>query len=314
MPGRRPPRGQPYARAVADDPLLEIADELYSLPVGDFTAARDARAKELKAADKELSARVKALKKPSVAAWVVNLFVRREGEQVDQVIAVGEALREAQANLDAAELRALTRQRRQLTAAVTGRARAVAGDEGQRLTDALADQVEATLTAAMLDEGAAKAVRSGLLTTALAATGVEAVDASAAVALPDALGFAAPAREASAEPAARPELRVVPDPEADEKKRRAARERLDAAEVEVATAQEAYDVAATEVAHLEARTMQVQAELDELRRRIAELEATAEEVDDELSDAEDVRAEAEDTLTGAKQARDAAAAALEKLG
>ena len=299
---------------MADDPLLGIADELYSLPVGDFTAARDARAKELKGSDKELSARVKALRKPSVAAWVVNLFVRREGEQVDQVIAVGEALREAQVNLDGAELRALTRQRRQLTAAVTGRARAVAGDEGQRLTDALADQVEATLTAAMLDEGAAKAVRSGLLTTSLAATGVEAVDVSAAVALPEALGFAAPAREASDEPTARPELRVVPDPEADEKRRRAARERLDAAEVEAATAQEAYDVAATEVAHLEARSMQVQAELDELRRRIAELEATAEEVDDELSDAEDVRAEAEDTLTEAKKARDAAAAALEKLG
>jgi hypothetical protein len=72
--------------------LLAIADELYGLPQDEFTPARDARAKKLKA-DKELAAAVKRLKKPSVAAWVVNLFVRRESAQVEQVIAVGTALR-----------------------------------------------------------------------------------------------------------------------------------------------------------------------------------------------------------------------------
>ncbi len=102
------------------DPLLELADELYALPLGDFTPARDALVKEHKA-DKELAARLKALKKPSLAAWVVNLLVRRDAAQVEQVLGVGAALREAQANLDGEELRALTRQRRQLTAAVTTR-------------------------------------------------------------------------------------------------------------------------------------------------------------------------------------------------
>ena len=58
-----------------------------------------------------------------MAAWVVNLLVRREAEQVEQVLGVGAALREAQANMAGDELRALTRQRRQLTAAVTTRAR-----------------------------------------------------------------------------------------------------------------------------------------------------------------------------------------------
>ena len=52
-------------------------------------------------------------KKPSTAAWAVNQLVRHETEQVDQVLAVGEALREAQRTLDGEELRALTRQRRQ---------------------------------------------------------------------------------------------------------------------------------------------------------------------------------------------------------
>ncbi len=302
-----------YARRVSTDPLLAIADELYGLAVADFTAARDSRAKELKTTDKALSARVKALKRPSAAAWAVNVFVRRETAQVEQVIAVGAALREAQANLDGDELRALTRQRRQLTAAVTTRARACAADEGHRLSDSVADQVEATLTAAMLDEGAAAAVRSGLLTAALAATGVDAVDVASAVAAPDALGFTASAREAEERPPSRPELHVVPDPEADQKKRRAAQEKLDAAEAEVTQTQEAYSAAAAEVGQLEARTMQVQAEIDELRRRIAELETTAEEIDDELSDAEDVRAEAEEALAAAIRDREAAAALLARL-
>ena len=49
---------------VATDPLLEAADRLYGLTLPEFTPARDALAKELKGGDKDLSARVKALKKP----------------------------------------------------------------------------------------------------------------------------------------------------------------------------------------------------------------------------------------------------------
>src|SRR5688572_11126459 len=72
--------------------LLEIADNLYALALGDFTPARDARAKELKGT--ELAAPVKALRKPSLAAWVVNLLVRRDAAQVTQVLDLGTALRE----------------------------------------------------------------------------------------------------------------------------------------------------------------------------------------------------------------------------
>ena len=99
------------------DELLEIADELYALPPAEFTAARDAKAKELKGTD--LAGAVKALKKPGIAAWVVNLLVRRESGQVDQLLSVGAALRDAQAAMSAGELRTLTKQRRQVTAAVT---------------------------------------------------------------------------------------------------------------------------------------------------------------------------------------------------
>src|SRR6185437_4179733 len=106
--GSRPPSGR---RTLArwstplTDSLLEVADELYALPLDRFTPERDARAKAAKG-DKDLVAALKALRKPSLAAWVVNLLVRREAGQVEQVLAIGAALREAQEGMDGAELRA----------------------------------------------------------------------------------------------------------------------------------------------------------------------------------------------------------------
>ncbi|WP_460798357.1 hypothetical protein [Nocardioides pacificus] len=305
------------ADAPDTDALLVVADALYALPLPEFTPARDARAKELKAEDKELAARVKGLRKPSTAAWVVNLLVRREADEVAQVVAVGEALRQAQADLDAAQLRELTKQRRMLTAAVTTRARRLAREEGHKVTEAVAEQVEATLTAAMIDEGCARAVRSGLLVSALAATGVGEVELADAVALPDALGLEATRREGAddqAPAAPRPELRVVPDPDAELKARRAADERLAAAEESLAEAESALASAASEVEELEARGLQISAELEELRRRLDELETRAEEVEEELADAEDVRAEAEEVAAQARRERDASQAGRDALG
>lgn len=290
--------------------LLDVADELYGLTLAEFTPARDAKAKELKGTP--LAAQVKALKKPSTAAWVVNLLVRRETEQVEQVLAVGAALREAQASMSGDSLRELTKQRRQLTAAVTTQARRVAREAGTKVTDAVADQVEATLTAAMVDEQCGLAVRSGQLVAALTTTGLDPADVAAAVAVPEALGFTATAREE--EPPSRPDLHVVPDPEADRKAIAAAEAALAAASETLDEATAAYDEVRSSYDDLEARSLQLQAEIDELRGKIAELESTAEEVDDEMSDAEDARTEAEAAVAQAREARDAAQAALDKLG
>jgi hypothetical protein len=295
------------------DPLLEIADDLYALPLGDFTPARDALAKEHKA-DKDLAAAIKGLRKASVAAWVLNLLVRRDPDQVDQVLAVGEALRDAQENLDATQLREFTKQRRQLTASVTTKARRLARAEGVRTTESVGDQVEATLTAAMLEPDAAKAVRSGLLVTSLSATGLGDLDLSGAVALPEALGFSATARPtAEPDPTQRPRLTVVPDPDADVKARKAADERLADARAVLGVAEKEQRGARRAVEKLRAKTLQLQSELDELRSRIATLEAEVEEVDDELGEAEAVEAEAQETVDEAQGEVDSAKAAREKL-
>ncbi len=289
--------------------LLEVADALYALPLDRFTPERDARAKAAKG-DHDLVAALKALRKPSLAAWVVNLLVRREAAQVEQVLAVGAALREAQEGMDGAELRTLTKQRRQLTSAVTAQARALAADEGVRVTPSVADEVEATLTAGLVDPEAARAVRSGLLVRSLRTTGVDAVDVAAAVAMPDALGFEA--SPTAAEAPSPPELHVVPGDDT-ERRREEAESSLAEAEKSARETEKQLGKARKAVEKLQARSLQLQSEIDELRRRLSDLESRAEETDDELADAEETQGEAEQAHAEAARARDAARKALDDL-
>ena len=73
---------------MADDAWVARLAALYAEPLASFTPARDALAKDLKAAgDTEAAARAKSLRKPALAAWVVNLLVRRDAEQVDAAAA-----------------------------------------------------------------------------------------------------------------------------------------------------------------------------------------------------------------------------------
>jgi len=296
--------------------LLAVADDLYAGDLGSFTAERDTRAAAVKKEDPELARRIKALRKPTVAAWALDLFVRAESEQVDQLLALGESLREAQAALDGDELRALTRQRRQLTAAMTDRVRGAVGDRGQRLTQSVADQVEATLTAALLDEQVAVALRSGMLVQPVSTTGVDTPDLTGVVAVPEALGFTAPPRDlepVEPEPTPRPRLRVVPDPDEVRKKRRAARAELAEAERVLARASRALRAHDRKVADLEARALQVQSQIDEVRRRLTELEDAAEQVDADLAGAAEERDDVAAEVAEAEAERDDARAVLEAL-
>ncbi len=68
-------------------------DELYQLPLDQFTAARNALAKSLKGADAQ---RVKRLGKPAVVAWAINQVYWRSRAVYDKLLERGDALRAAQ--------------------------------------------------------------------------------------------------------------------------------------------------------------------------------------------------------------------------
>jgi hypothetical protein len=308
-----------YPRGVATDPLLSIAEELYSLAPAEFTGTRNQWAKQTRTdGDPELAKRVTALRKPSMPAWVVNMMMRHQGDQMTQVLDLGASLRQAQADLDADALRELTRQRRQLTTAVTSQGRTLASELGQRITEAVADQVQGTLHAAMIDEDAAAAVRSGMLVTAIAATGVGRADVVDAVAVPAAIGLTPRPRAKPAAPpiAGRPSLAAVPDPEpapdqerlAREAARAAAQRAVDEAVAAAEEAQQKVRKAQKRVKKVQARTLQAAAELEEARRRVADLEHEIDTLDDEAAAAEEKverseqrYAAAQETLEQARQ-------------
>jgi hypothetical protein len=148
----------------------EAADQLYALRPADFTAARDALARA--EADRVTAVAIKSLRKPSLVAWALNQLVRQERSSVEELIALGNELREAQAALEGDALRALGRQRHQLVRAVAGQAAQVAHANGHPLSPALVDQVATSLDAALTDPGNAAQLLSGRLTGALEYAGL----------------------------------------------------------------------------------------------------------------------------------------------
>jgi hypothetical protein len=176
--------------------LADVAQELYGLEPGEFTTARNERAKQLKVEDAELATQVKALAKPTTAAWLVNQLVRHHGDEVEQVAQIGAALREAQEDLDSGELMSLNKQRHGVLRAVTQQARALAKQLGHPVSTAIADEVEQTLRAVMIDPDAAAAVRTGTLLKSLSSTGLAPVDLTEAVAVPGQVFESAPGARA----------------------------------------------------------------------------------------------------------------------
>ncbi len=74
--------------------LDDQIDALYELPLGEFTAARNALAKSLKGDPG--AATVKSLTKPSVLAWAVNQLVWKDRSTFDRLIFAGRSLRASQ--------------------------------------------------------------------------------------------------------------------------------------------------------------------------------------------------------------------------
>ena len=249
--------------------LASIADELYALAPAEFTAARNAKVREVKdAADKELASRVQELRKPSPAAWGVNLLARHRAAELEQLAQLGASMREAQAELDRAELGELTRQRRQVVAALARQASALASEAHHNLTASVVEEVAQTLQAALGDPAAAAAVRSGRLVRPLEAVGFEDVDLTDAVAAPEASMISAPRAEAKKAPVR--DLAAV----------RAAKE-----------AEKRADEADAEVKRIDRRIEQIEDGRDRLEAKLAELEEHVRAIEEEIRDADrDARA------------------------
>jgi hypothetical protein len=168
-------------RGADDRPYGVVAakNELYGLPLGQFTAARSERAKRARAdGDRGAAAVIAKLPKPNVVAWLANQLARQNPNELRPLLELGESLRRATADLDADRLSQLSQQQRQVVSDLTGRARELANEAGQAVSDSTVRGLEDTLHAALADQQAAEELVRGQLALGLSRTGFPGLDAA----------------------------------------------------------------------------------------------------------------------------------------
>ncbi|MHA3834569.1 hypothetical protein ACXR8F_02490 [Terrabacter sp. AAH1] len=297
--------------------LRAAVEQLYAALPSRFTPLRSelvAVAKQ--AGDKELATSIGALRKPTVAAWAVNHFVREHADELEDFREFAELLREAQRSLDADQLRLLGRERSRRVDALADRIAETSAEAGQKLGAGVAQEVRDTLTALIADEDAEASVLTGSLVRALSYSGFGSVDVEDVVAL---------GTDGGEDGTRRPSLSVLrggagaaagdgADDEGDEgdegdeavdleerrrAKRAAARARLQAA---LETARSELRNADRQVAVLTARHEEVTEGIADLERRLATARGRLEKVTAELDEATGVRDRREQEEESAQQA------------
>ena len=262
---------------------------LYGLPLEEFTPARDALAKELRAAGrKDEAAEVKALRKPSVAAWALNRVARDHPDAIERLRAAGADLREAQNEAmsgDAGRLRA------------AGRVAALVADAlrtaGRPVSAAQQEKIVATLRTAAVDDDAGEALTRGVLVDDLEPTGFSLLgpgsgDLSAGDGADGAGGVAT--LPGAHRPARKP------------KPRKEALEAVEAARRELRRCDAEAEMAATRARRRAERAETAMQRAAEAHREADEARAAAEEAAGEAEAARRRAAEAADALAAAEAA------------
>jgi hypothetical protein len=149
-----------YLYVVEHNEALDQATRvLYSTPPDDFLAKRTELVAEAKRqGDAATAQAIGRLRKPTVAAWIVNAYAIANPELVTQLTDIGDQLRHAQDSLQVEQLRALAGERRALTAGLAKDALRHAGRA--TASAALHDEVASTFDAAVADPAVAASLGS----------------------------------------------------------------------------------------------------------------------------------------------------------
>ena len=234
----------------------DAAEELYAVLPAEFIAARNALAKQTRSGgDEELYAQVKGLRRPSAAAWLVNLLARSD-EGFEQFSDLSHRLRDAQTHLDAPTMKELGQERTRVVAELVERAVALAKDADPQYRDTatVRDQVTSTLTAAVADPTAEAAVTSGRLVSPLSYAGFGEVDLTDAVATPLHVVRQQEVKPAKPKPAKKVDHRALDRARAD----------LERAEEQLEEAEQAFDKARSDRHQARLHVKRAQLAVDEL--------------------------------------------------
>jgi len=152
--------------------LESVSDELFGLPLDDFTSVRNLREKQAKAVgENDVAAQIHQLRKPNLVAWLTNQLARERDEEIRSLVELGAALREATATMSGQQLRELSRQQRLLVSALVQQARRLANGAGRKVSEDTARGLEDTLRAGLANPRAAEALAAGRLTEGMQNSG-----------------------------------------------------------------------------------------------------------------------------------------------
>lgn len=236
---------------------MQETAELYALPPEEFTAARNARAKELRGENADLAAQLAKLPKPTAAAAAINRIARDDPSEVRALVQAGRALREAQeaavAGKSAGAVAEAAREHRAALDRVRREARRL------KVSAAVLDRVTATLRAASTDPELQPLLERGLLAREQEAAGFG---------LDPSLVAAAPTKPTPAE-----------KPKEDDGKRRRdeARAELKAAQARLREAKQAAAAADRERKRLERELAAAAKEVDAANAEVEQAEQAVEE-------------------------------------
>lgn len=139
--------------------LHQAAADLYGAEPQDFVSRRTELAAAATAGgDAELAAGIKALRKPTASAALLNRLARTERDLIADVVALGAQLRHAQSTFDGPALRELTAQRRTLTDLLLR--------EVGSVSTGVRDEIVGTVAAALADPAVGRQLQAGVLVRA----------------------------------------------------------------------------------------------------------------------------------------------------
>jgi hypothetical protein len=235
-------------------------DELYAVKPEEFTALRTALAAAAKKrGDAAAAKRISSARRPTTAAWVVNLLVGSNDDVKHSLTDLGERLRAAHASMDGAAIRELSAEQRSLVDELTRAA--FEGAEVPNPSATLREDVTSTLQAAVADPDVV--ARLGHLAKAEQWSGFGDFGATTAV------SATARGGKTRTEPAKAPR-RPAREQQRDENRESA--DEVEEAKAALAAAERAKDDADSELSDRQTDLAVARLRHDEMRQRLAEAE------------------------------------------
>lgn len=267
-------------------------DALFMLPLGEFTAARNALAARLKKEGRTSEAeRVKATPKPSATAWAVNQVFWRHAKEFEELLDLGEKVRKAQTG-NAADFRVLLDERRAAVSKLTARAATILREGGHAVSPDATRRMAITLESLASWGRTHAEPQPGRLTADLEPLGFD--------------GLAALLDGKKLEPAKVLQFRrAIQEKKSAEEAAAAqarAREAVKAAEKALATARQEAQRAEAALAKASARAQAVEKQKQELELRLSQAQEEARAASREVKEAAQAVVSAERALERARAA------------